>query len=137
MLTVALGSLALSFIGSIGAALTLGVRRGGVLLSILILPLAVPILIFGSRATELAIRGRELPGAHGTARGHRGPVIHSRAAGRRCRRAHQSGVDAVTWTWFHRLGSPPYIYRLAGRLTPWFGWIAAVLLIWPACTTGW
>jgi heme exporter protein B len=57
MLTVALGSLALSFIGSIGAALTLGVRRGGVLLSILILPLAVPILIFGSRATELAIRG--------------------------------------------------------------------------------
>ncbi len=57
ILTVALGSLALSFIGSIGAALTLGVRRGGVLLSILILPLAVPILIFGSRATQLAIRG--------------------------------------------------------------------------------
>ena len=57
MVTVALGSLALSFIGSIGAALTLGVRRGGVLLSILILPLAVPILIFGSRATELAIHG--------------------------------------------------------------------------------
>lgn len=57
MLTVALGSMALSFIGSIGAALTLGVRRGGVLLSILILPLAVPILIFGSQATELAIRG--------------------------------------------------------------------------------
>ena len=60
MLTVALGSLALSFIGSIGAALTLGVRRGGVLLSILILPLAVPILIFGSRATELAIHGGAL-----------------------------------------------------------------------------
>jgi heme exporter protein C len=35
----------------------------------------------------------------------------------------------LTWTWFHRLGSPPYIYRLAGRLTPWFGWIAAVLLL--------
>ena len=35
----------------------------------------------------------------------------------------------MTWTWFHRLGSPPYIYRLAGRLTPWFGWIAAVLLL--------
>ena len=57
MLTVALESLALSFLGSIGAALTLGARRGGVLLSILILPLAAPILIFGSRATELAIRG--------------------------------------------------------------------------------
>jgi heme exporter protein C len=35
----------------------------------------------------------------------------------------------VTWTWFHRLGSPPYIYRLAGTLAPWFGWIAAVLLL--------
>ena len=35
----------------------------------------------------------------------------------------------MTWTWFHRLGSPPYVYRLAGRLTPWFGWIAGVLLL--------
>jgi heme exporter protein C len=35
----------------------------------------------------------------------------------------------VTWKWFHRLGSPPYIYRLAGTMTPWFGWIAAVLLL--------
>ena len=35
----------------------------------------------------------------------------------------------MTWTWFHKLGSPPYVYRLAGRLTPWFGWIAAVLLL--------
>jgi heme exporter protein B len=58
MAPVALGSLALSFIGSIGAALTLGVRRSGVLLSILILPLAVPILIFGSQATQLAIHGQ-------------------------------------------------------------------------------
>jgi heme exporter protein B len=57
MLTVALGSLALSLIGSIGAALTLGARRSGVLLAILVLPLAAPILIFGSKATELAIRG--------------------------------------------------------------------------------
>jgi heme exporter protein C len=35
----------------------------------------------------------------------------------------------VTWTWFHRLGSPPYIYRLAGTLTPWFAWIAGILLV--------
>jgi len=35
----------------------------------------------------------------------------------------------VTWTWFHRLGSPPYVYRLAGRLTPWFGWSAGVLIL--------
>ena len=35
----------------------------------------------------------------------------------------------MTWTWFHRLGSPPYVYRLAGRLTPWFAWSAAVLIL--------
>jgi heme exporter protein C len=35
----------------------------------------------------------------------------------------------VTWTWFHRLGSPPYVYRLAGRLTPWLGWSAGVLIL--------
>jgi heme exporter protein B len=57
VLTIALGTVALSLLGAIGAALTLGIKRGGVLLSLLILPLAVPILVFGSRATELAIRG--------------------------------------------------------------------------------
>jgi len=35
----------------------------------------------------------------------------------------------MAWTWFHRLGSPPYIYRLAGRLTPWFAWPAAILIV--------
>jgi heme exporter protein C len=35
----------------------------------------------------------------------------------------------MDWTWFHRLGSPPYIYGLAARLTPWFSWLAAVLII--------
>lgn len=34
----------------------------------------------------------------------------------------------MAWTWFHRLGSPPYIYGLATRLTPWFGWAAAILI---------
>lgn len=33
------------------------------------------------------------------------------------------------WTWFHRLGSPPYIYDLAGRLIPWFAWPAAALIV--------
>ncbi len=56
---LALGSFAMSLIGAIGAGLTLGVKRGGVLLSLLTLPLAVPILIFGARATELAIRGAD------------------------------------------------------------------------------
>jgi heme exporter protein C len=35
----------------------------------------------------------------------------------------------MTWTWFHRLGSPPYVYRLAGKLLPWFAWPAALLII--------
>jgi heme exporter protein C len=34
----------------------------------------------------------------------------------------------MAWTWFHRLGSPPYIYGLAGRLTVWFAWPAGLLI---------
>ena len=52
MAIVAIGLLALTFLGSIGASLTLGARRSGVLSAILILPLAFPILIFGTLATE-------------------------------------------------------------------------------------
>jgi len=58
--SLALGSFALSLLGAIGAGITLGARRGGVLLSLLTLPLAVPILIFGARATELAIGGGDI-----------------------------------------------------------------------------
>jgi heme exporter protein B len=54
---IALGTLALSLIGAVGAALTLGVRRSGVLLTLLTLPLAMPVLIFGAQATDLAVRG--------------------------------------------------------------------------------
>ncbi len=50
-----LGSIALSLIGAVGAGLTFGLRRGGALLALLVLPLAVPVLIFGARATALAI----------------------------------------------------------------------------------
>lgn len=55
--SVALGTFALSLIGAVCAALTLGARRGGALLSLLTLPLAVPLLIFGAQATERAIAG--------------------------------------------------------------------------------
>lgn len=58
--SVLLGSIALSLLGAIGASLTLGARRSGVLLSILTLPLAIPVLIFGARATQLAIAGEDL-----------------------------------------------------------------------------
>jgi heme exporter protein B len=54
---LALGTPALSLIGAVGAALTLGARRGGPLLSLLILPLFVPILIFGVSAVEAALTG--------------------------------------------------------------------------------
>jgi heme exporter protein B len=57
VVTVAVGTAALSLIGSISAALTLGIRRSGALLSLLTLPLSLPVLIFGARGTELAIRG--------------------------------------------------------------------------------
>jgi heme exporter protein B len=54
-----IGTVALSLIGSIGAALTLGLKRSGVLLALLTLPLSMPVLVFGARATELAIQGRD------------------------------------------------------------------------------
>ncbi|MBC7908836.1 MAG: heme exporter protein CcmB [Rhodospirillaceae bacterium] len=58
MLTMLIGTPILSLIGGIGAALVLGARRGGVLLSLLILPLYVPVLIFGVGAIDAAIQGR-------------------------------------------------------------------------------
>ncbi len=57
MLTLLLGTPTLSLIGSVGAALTLGVRGGGVLLSLLILPLFIPVLIFGAGAVQAHITG--------------------------------------------------------------------------------
>jgi len=54
---MALGTPALSLIGAIGAALTVGVRRGGVLVSLLVLPLYIPILIFGVGAIDAAVGG--------------------------------------------------------------------------------
>lgn len=54
---LALGTPIVSLIGAIGAALTLGARRGGVLLPILILPLYVPVLIFGVAAVEASVAG--------------------------------------------------------------------------------
>ena len=55
--TLALGTPALSLIGAVGAALILGSRRGGVLLSLLILPLYIPVLIFGVSAIDASIGG--------------------------------------------------------------------------------
>ncbi len=57
MLTLALGTPALSMIGAFGAALTVGIRRGGLLLSLLVLPLYVPTLIFGAEAARRGAEG--------------------------------------------------------------------------------
>ena len=56
-LTLALGTPALSMIGAFGAALTVGLKRGGLLLSLLVLPLYVPTLIFGAEAARRGAEG--------------------------------------------------------------------------------
>jgi len=54
MLTLLLGTISLSLLGSIGAALTVGLHRGTALLSLLILPLAMPVLLLGANTVSLA-----------------------------------------------------------------------------------
>ena len=56
-LAMLLGTPAISLVGTVGAALILGARRGGVLLSLLVLPLMVPVLIFGAAAVDAALSG--------------------------------------------------------------------------------
>jgi heme exporter protein B len=56
--SLAVGTPGLSFLGAVGAALTVGIRRGGLLMSILVLPLYVPTLIFGARAVAAAAEGQ-------------------------------------------------------------------------------
>lgn len=60
--TLLLGTPILSLVGAIGAALTLGVRGGGVVLALLILPLYIPVLIFGAGAVEAQIAGLDAEG---------------------------------------------------------------------------
>lgn len=62
-LSLLFGTPALSLIGSFGATLTLGIRRGGLLLSLLVLPLYIPTLIFGALAVNAAALGKVLDGS--------------------------------------------------------------------------
>ncbi|WP_413453827.1 heme exporter protein CcmB [Erwinia persicina] len=62
VLTLLLGTPTLSLLGAIGVGLTVGLRRGGVLLSLLVLPLAVPVVIFASGAIEAASQGLPVDG---------------------------------------------------------------------------
>jgi heme exporter protein B len=63
MVSLAMGTLTLSWLGAIGAGLTIGLRRGNVLLSLIVLPLAMPLLIFGAAATDRAIAQINTAGA--------------------------------------------------------------------------
>ncbi|WP_444998169.1 heme exporter protein CcmB [Aliikangiella sp. IMCC44359] len=62
MLALLLGTPSLCFIGAIGMSLTLGLRNGGVLLTLLVLPLFIPVLIFGASTVEAASMGRPFNG---------------------------------------------------------------------------
>lgn len=61
-LSLLLGTPTLSFLGAVGVGLTVALKRGGVLLSLLILPLAVPVLIFATAATQAAAAGLSVEG---------------------------------------------------------------------------
>lgn len=56
--SLCIGTLSLSFIGTFGAALTVGIKRGGLLLSLLVLPLYIPTLILGAQVVTRAINGQ-------------------------------------------------------------------------------
>ncbi len=61
-LTLLIGTPVLSLIGSVGAALTVGLRAGGVLLSLLVIPLYIPVLIFGTGTVMAAAGGSDVSG---------------------------------------------------------------------------
>ncbi len=63
LVSMALGMPALCWIGALGAALTLGLPRGGILLALIVLPLYIPVLMFGAGATSAAMEGQPVAGA--------------------------------------------------------------------------
>lgn len=60
LLSLALGTAAMSLIGAVGAALTVSLRKGGLLLSLIVMPLYIPVLIFGASAVQAAVAGAAL-----------------------------------------------------------------------------
>ena len=124
VLTVALllGTPILSLLGAIGAALTLGLRAGGSLLALLVLPLYVPVLIFGAGAVDAVRAGLGATGnlsllGAGLARRHRRRAVRGRRG-----RAHRAGLRRVSRSpmainWF-KYSSPATFYPLAGQADP-------------------
>lgn len=62
LLSLLLGTPTLIFVGAIGAALTVGIKQGGVLVSLLVLPLYIPVLIFGTAAIDATLAGQSIAG---------------------------------------------------------------------------
>lgn len=60
VLSLFMGTAAMSLIGAVGAALTVSLRKGGLLLSLIVMPLYIPILIFGASAVQSAVSGNAL-----------------------------------------------------------------------------
>ena len=129
-----LGTPVLSLIGSVGAALTLGLRGGGVLISILVLPLYIPALIFGAGAVEASIMGTSparticyLLGAFAIVSLLFSPWAAALAA--------FAGIS-LEWSLVqspskimnvYKYASPTMFYPLAGKMIPWFAIPAAIL----------
>ena len=63
LMSLLLGTATLSVLGGIGAALTVGLRRGNMLMALLVLPLEMPVLIFGARALDMGLHGEPVTGA--------------------------------------------------------------------------
>jgi heme exporter protein B len=62
MMTLLLGTPVISLIGAIGAALTVSLRGSGILIALLVLPLTIPVLIFGTGAVQAAVDGLSIRG---------------------------------------------------------------------------
>jgi heme exporter protein B len=60
VLSLLLGTASMSLIGAVGAALTVSLRKGGLLLSLIVMPLYIPVLIFGASAVQAAVQGGAL-----------------------------------------------------------------------------
>ena len=117
-----IGTPALSCIGAIGAALTLGVRGGGVLLSLLVLPLYMPVLIFGAGAVDATVTG--IGGARPSVVARRADccaALGLAPVGRRPRCLDRlPSNDKTRFNLVTALPRPPTFYPLAGKLIPWF-----------------
>ena len=147
IVSLLLGTPILSLIGAVGAALTVGLRRGGALIALLVLPLYVPVLIFGVGAVEGAVLdvgvranlgdfggragGRACarsaggsggaPHDGGIGRGRSGPEMATRATGA-TRRARAG------WASIHFFANPARFLRVARAVYPWAAGAAAALI---------